>query len=309
MLTQEPPFWSENNRALFNLIVRQEIELDSKGLSKEATSLLKGLLTRDVGKRLGCGENGYDDLKAHPFFREFDFQLLLQKKISPPFRPDTNEIVEQVEYEEDSIYAPVRKDPLLAKHENLFKEFSFTSDRAPGGFVPNTSGHSHGNTSVSVSGSRTRPLSPLGQQSRDRVELDKRKEQWVPDKNVSVCAQCQTLFTTLRRKHHCRLCGRIFCDKCSSRKVRLIEQGYALPVRVCDGCYNARAPYPPLRSSSLSPSPPKDRAGSGPASILDGFTGENSMRKSSITPPPRDKNLPPPPPPRNLLGHNDDIDD
>jgi len=32
---------------------------------------------------------------------------------------------------------------------------------------------------------------------------------------VSSCRKCQKKFTRLRRRHHCRLCGAIFCSACS----------------------------------------------------------------------------------------------
>ena len=61
-------------------------------------------------------------------------------------------------------------------------------------------------------------------------------QQWVPDKQVVACmaSDCQTPFTFLRRKHHCRVCGRIFCASCSSNVV-LGADGQE--VRLCSSCY------------------------------------------------------------------------
>ena len=39
---------------------------------------------------------------------------------------------------------------------------------------------------------------------------------WIPDCRVRQCFTCETVFTFLRRKHHCRSCGRIFCYNCSA---------------------------------------------------------------------------------------------
>lgn len=33
-------------------------------------------------------------------------------------------------------------------------------------------------------------------------------------------------FTTFRRRHHCRLCGQIFCKNCANRQVNANELGY-----------------------------------------------------------------------------------
>ncbi|XP_076448016.1 rabenosyn-5-like [Babylonia areolata] len=38
---------------------------------------------------------------------------------------------------------------------------------------------------------------------------------WIPDKEVPACFTCLKAFGILLRRHHCRLCGGIMCDKCS----------------------------------------------------------------------------------------------
>ena len=37
---------------------------------------------------------------------------------------------------------------------------------------------------------------------------------WIPNEKISKCFNCKTEFTTWNRKHHCRSCGRIFCNEC-----------------------------------------------------------------------------------------------
>ena len=39
------------------------------------------------------------------------------------------------------------------------------------------------------------------------------------------------------RQHHCRKCGGVYCNSCSSKKYPLLEAGFTEPVRVCDKCY------------------------------------------------------------------------
>jgi Phosphatidylinositol 3- and 4-kinase/FYVE zinc finger len=43
----------------------------------------------------------------------------------------------------------------------------------------------------------------------------RRMIKWVNDESVDTCYGCSEPFGYLNRKHHCRLCGRIFCQKCS----------------------------------------------------------------------------------------------
>ncbi|VDM99025.1 unnamed protein product [Thelazia callipaeda] len=52
------------------------------------------------------------------------------------------------------------------------------------------------------------------------------------------CFRCRTAFGIITRKHHCRACGQIFCDKCSSKQSFLPQYGIEKQVRVCDGCYD-----------------------------------------------------------------------
>jgi len=39
---------------------------------------------------------------------------------------------------------------------------------------------------------------------------------WIPDERVKRCFGCGTTFSTFRRKHHCRSCGRVFCSACTA---------------------------------------------------------------------------------------------
>ncbi|CAB3400323.1 unnamed protein product [Caenorhabditis bovis] len=60
---------------------------------------------------------------------------------------------------------------------------------------------------------------------------------WVPDEDCEQCTACSTPFTFMRRRHHCRNCGRIFCHKCSCNSICIPEHGYDRKVRVCNLCY------------------------------------------------------------------------
>lgn len=44
---------------------------------------------------------------------------------------------------------------------------------------------------------------------------------WIPDERVKRCFACNASFSLLRRKHHCRSCGRVFCDSCTSYRERM----------------------------------------------------------------------------------------
>lgn len=52
------------------------------------------------------------------------------------------------------------------------------------------------------------------------------------------CHRCRVTFGLVNRKHHCRCCGQIFCDKCSARTSAIPKYGIEKEVRVCDDCYD-----------------------------------------------------------------------
>ncbi|KAK6371033.1 Mitochondrial distribution and morphology protein 12 [Lithohypha guttulata] len=61
------------------------------------------------------------------------------------------------------------------------------------------------------------------------------REFWMKDENARDCFRCGELFTTFRRKHHCRICGQIFDNKCTA----LVSGTYfdlPGPIRVCKPC-------------------------------------------------------------------------
>ncbi|CAL2049907.1 unnamed protein product [Caenorhabditis brenneri] len=60
---------------------------------------------------------------------------------------------------------------------------------------------------------------------------------WVPDEDCEQCTACSMPFNFVRRRHHCRNCGRIFCHKCSCNSISIPEHGYDRKVRVCNLCY------------------------------------------------------------------------
>ena len=72
--------------------------------------------------------------------------------------------------------------------------------------------------------------------------------QWQKDSEVHTCQKCHTKFGVFTRRHHCRECGRIFCDKCTKHRVTLdnplTETGRSSvqgvkDCRVCDECYGS----------------------------------------------------------------------
>ncbi|XP_014669406.1 PREDICTED: lateral signaling target protein 2 homolog [Priapulus caudatus] len=78
------------------------------------------------------------------------------------------------------------------------------------------------------------PSQPSPSRQRSTIE---EPPPWVPDDQSSCCVSCKAMFTVVRRRHHCRNCGKIFCARCSCNSVPLPKYGHTKPVRVCNRCY------------------------------------------------------------------------
>ncbi|CAG9559103.1 unnamed protein product [Danaus chrysippus] len=59
-----------------------------------------------------------------------------------------------------------------------------------------------------------------------------------PWADSDLCQECGTKFTLTMRKHHCRHCGRMLCNKCSSQDIPILKFGMNKPQRVCEICFN-----------------------------------------------------------------------
>ena len=60
---------------------------------------------------------------------------------------------------------------------------------------------------------------------------------WMPDETSTHCTACRAAFRVFRRKHHCRVCGQIFCSRCSLTRIPGVVLGLTeLKCRVCDTC-------------------------------------------------------------------------
>ncbi|KAG1443943.1 hypothetical protein G6F56_010489 [Rhizopus delemar] len=64
---------------------------------------------------------------------------------------------------------------------------------------------------------------------------------WIPDDQVECCqlSMCFTRFSWLQRKHHCRRCGKIVCQRHGLNKLPLFSKMQDIPTwsRVCDMCF------------------------------------------------------------------------
>ncbi|KAK3102316.1 hypothetical protein FSP39_010422, partial [Pinctada imbricata] len=91
---------------------------------------------------------------------------------------------------------------------------------------------------------RRRKKSRVGDQPPTQESLNEISEtelgtvapRWIKDDEVTMCMSCGCHFTRIKRRHHCRACGKVICGRCSSKKAPLVYDSNQ-PNRVCDKCY------------------------------------------------------------------------
>lgn len=88
MITGLPPFWDNNREKLYEKILTQELVVP-KYMSSALSSLLKGLLRKDPTLRLGS-IFGVKEIKEHPWLDGVNWDNVRNKKIQPPFRPNSS---------------------------------------------------------------------------------------------------------------------------------------------------------------------------------------------------------------------------
>jgi novel protein kinase C epsilon type len=133
MMAGQPPFEADNEDDLFEAILHDDV-LYPVWLSREAVSILKGFMTKNPNRRLGCvqSQGSEDAIRAHPFFREIDWDALEARKVKPPFKPriknkrDVNNFDADFT-KEDPVLTPTDPSVVRAIAQDEFRGFSFVN--------------------------------------------------------------------------------------------------------------------------------------------------------------------------------------
>ncbi|CAI8024450.1 Early endosome antigen 1 [Geodia barretti] len=81
-------------------------------------------------------------------------------------------------------------------------------------------------------------LQELGREHQTLQVMQARasERKWESDRDATACSGCGKKFSVSVRKHHCRSCGHIFCQTCTSHSTILPSS--KKPVRVCNTCFS-----------------------------------------------------------------------
>ncbi|CAB3365966.1 Hypothetical predicted protein [Cloeon dipterum] len=89
MLYGLPPFYNKNTSTMYQNILYKPLKLRPT-VSENARNILDKLLQKESQNRLGSGKNDVLDIQKHPFYKNINWDDLINKKIPPPFNPNVN---------------------------------------------------------------------------------------------------------------------------------------------------------------------------------------------------------------------------
>jgi len=85
MITGLPPFYSDDVQDMYTKIMSAELKFPTT-MSPEAVDMLTRFLDRNDATRL----QEPSQIRSHPFFKQINWDLLIQKKMTPPFVPEVS---------------------------------------------------------------------------------------------------------------------------------------------------------------------------------------------------------------------------
>eukprot|EP00343_Euplotes_focardii_P008833 CAMPEP_0205825342 /NCGR_PEP_ID=MMETSP0206-20130828/24824_1 /ASSEMBLY_ACC=CAM_ASM_000279 /TAXON_ID=36767 /ORGANISM="Euplotes focardii, Strain TN1" /LENGTH=219 /DNA_ID=CAMNT_0053124297 /DNA_START=713 /DNA_END=1372 /DNA_ORIENTATION=+ len=136
MIVGFPPFYHKVQKTMYELIEKFPVKFPDPikhgiPMSEDAQNLILGLLEKDPTKRLGY-ENGIDEIISHPWFKEIDIDMLLNRQLEAPFIPKLSEDLTDVshfdkEFTSTSLeqsFIPKADMRAVEKYNNDFSDFN-----------------------------------------------------------------------------------------------------------------------------------------------------------------------------------------
>jgi protein kinase A len=112
------PFMSDDTLSVYKNILKGTLKFP-RDFDKDAKSICRHLIERDLSKRYGNLKNKAEDIKNHTFFQEINFQELLNYELKPPFIPivrcntDLNNFPELEDSIQDAKQLDSKDDPFI----------------------------------------------------------------------------------------------------------------------------------------------------------------------------------------------------
>lgn len=87
------PFYADDTQQMYKNIAFGKVRFPRDALSNEGRNFVKGLLNRNPKHRLGA-KNDAEELKAHSFFADTDWNAMMHRLVVPPFKPKLKSVMD-----------------------------------------------------------------------------------------------------------------------------------------------------------------------------------------------------------------------
>lgn len=127
------PFYAEDNQQMYKNIAFGKVRFPKDALSPEGRDFVKGLLNRNPKHRLGA-TNDAAELKAHPFFKDVDWDKLVRREVAPPYKPQVTSEEDTSNFDPEFTQAPtnlvsgISSTPLSPGIQAKFQGFTYVDD-------------------------------------------------------------------------------------------------------------------------------------------------------------------------------------
>ncbi|KAF8644536.1 hypothetical protein AX16_008412 [Volvariella volvacea WC 439] len=133
MLLGQSPFRGDDEDEIFDAILEDE-PLYPITMPRDAVSILQKLLTRDPTRRLGSGKDDAEEIKRQPFFKDVNWDDVINKRIPPPYFPTINGNADTSNFDEEFTREQPTLTPvhgkLSAQDQQEFNGFSWVASWA-----------------------------------------------------------------------------------------------------------------------------------------------------------------------------------
>ncbi|KAF9293741.1 Serine/threonine kinase [Mortierella antarctica] len=134
MLLGRAPFSGEEEDDIYDSIMDDE-PFYPAGFGRHEQALLQSLLVKVPALRLGAGPTDAEEIKAHAYFRNVNFDDVFHKRIPPPFLPKISSAKDVSNFDSEFTSESTGETPtdyrLNNVEQDLFKGFSYVSPWIP----------------------------------------------------------------------------------------------------------------------------------------------------------------------------------
>ncbi|KAI1328307.1 serine/threonine-protein kinase sck1 [Xylariaceae sp. FL0255] len=124
------PFYAEDTQQMYKNIAFGKVRFPRDTLSQEGRNFVKGLLNRNPKHRLGAVDDA-EELKRHPFFADVDWNSLMKKVITPPFKPKLKSETDVSYFDPEFTNALAQNGSLNERAQQLATGFATSTPLSP----------------------------------------------------------------------------------------------------------------------------------------------------------------------------------